>query len=392
MTFTLRIPVTKTVDGEAGTLKVFGWGSVSVGDDGALIIDHHRDVIEPGDLERAVYEFTKAARQIDTMHEREPVGRLIESLYVSPEKLQAMDLAGPPRCAWWAGFEVTDVATIARVKSGELSEFSIDCMARRVELPEDQDRFKARITKSANPNDPARPIGRLRDLTIHMLSLVDAGAGKGVRVALYKRAQETKQMPTIESIMAKLEAGEKLSPEEMAALSALIKPPMPIEDAKAEPEKPEAPEVKALRKQLTDAAADREAMAKRLADIEESRAIEKALASAKSDGLEYLPGMKLESVVKGLRAVEKMDAALATEMRASLVSAAKALAQSSLFKAAGRVVTDAATANTWDEFYAARKAEALKADPSADVIALQKRLARERPDLFKSRLSAAKES
>ena len=388
MTFTLRIPVTKTVDGEAGTLKVFGWGSVSVGDDGALIIDHHRDVIEPGDLERAVYEFTKAARQVDTMHEREPVGRLIESLYVSPEKLQAMDLTGPPRCAWWAGFEVTDSDTIARVKSGELSEFSIDCMARRVELPEDQDRYKSRITKGANPNDPARPIGRLRDLTIHMLSLVDAGAGRGVRVALYKRAQETKQMPTIESIMAKLEAGEKLSPEEMAALNALIKPPMPVEDAKVEPE---APEVKALRKQITDATADREAMAKRLADIEESRAVEKALSAAKADGLEYLPGVKLESVVKGLRAVERTDAALATEMRASLVSAAKALAQSSLFKAAGRVVTDAATASTWDEFYAARKAEALKADPAADVIALQKRLARERPDLFKSRL-AAKES
>ena len=388
MTFSLRIPVAKTVDGEAGTLKVFGWGSVSVGDDGALIIDHHRDVIEPRDLEAAVYEFTKAARQVDTMHEREPVGRLIESLYVSPEKLQAMDLTGPPRCAWWAGFEVTDPSTIARVKSGELSEFSIDCMARRVELPEDQDRYKGRITKAANPNDPARPIGRLRDLTIHMLSLVDAGAGRGVRVALYKRAQET-FMPTIESIMAKLEAGEKLSPEEMAALSALIKPPMPIEDAKAEPEKPE---VKALRKQLTDLAADREALAKRLADIEESRAVEKALSAARADGLEYLPGVKLESVVKGLRSIEKADAALATEMRASLVSAARALAQSSLFKTAGRVVTDAATASTWDEFYSARKAEALRADPSTDVIALQKRLAKERPDLFKSRLSAAKES
>lgn len=385
MTFTLRIPVTKTVDGEAGTLKVFGWGSVSVGDDGALIIDHHRDVIEPGDLERAVYEFTKAARQVDTMHEREPVGRLIESLYVSPEKLQAMDLAGPPRCAWWAGFEVTDVATIARVKSGELSEFSIDCMARRVELAEDQDRFKARITKSANPNDPARPIGRLRDLTIHMLSLVDAGAGKGVRVALYKRAQETKQMPTIESIMAKLEAGEKLSPEEMAALSALIKPPMPIEDAKAEPEKPEAPEVKALRKQLTDAAADREAMAKRLADIEESRAVEKALASAKSDGLEYLPGVKLESVVKGLRSIEKTDAALATEMRASLVSAAKAVAQSGLFKSAGRIATDGSSASTWAELYEVKKAAALAKDPNADLGALARDLAAQNKDLYLAR-------
>lgn len=388
MAFTLRIPVTKLVDGESGTLKVFGWGSVSVGDDGALIIDHHRDVIEPGDLERAVYEFTKAARQVDTMHEREPVGRLIESLYVSPEKLAAMDLSGPPRCAWWAGFEVTDAATIARVRSGELSEFSIDCMARRVELPEDQTRFAKRITKSANFNDPARPIGRLRDLTIHMLSLVDAGAGKGVRVALYKRAMETQTMPTIESIMAKLEAGEKLSPEEMAALAALIKPPMPIEDAKAEPE---APEVKALRKQLDDAAADRVAMAKRLADIEDERAIEKALTAAKTDGLEYLPGVQIAAVVKSLRTLERADKGAADGLRDSLVKAAKAVRESALFKSAGRVITDAASASTWDEFYAARKAETLKADPAADVIALQKRLARERPDLFKSRL-AAKES
>jgi hypothetical protein len=382
--------VTKTVDGESGALKVFGWGSVSVGDDGALIIDHHRDVIEPRDLEAAVYEFTKAARQVDTMHEREPVGRLIESLYVSPEKLSAMDLSGPPRCAWWAGFEITDAATIARVKSGELSEFSIDCMARRVELPEDQDRYKARITKGANPHDPARPIGRLRDLTIHMLSLVDAGAGKGVRVALYKRATETK-MPTIESIMAKLESGEKLSPEEMAALAALIKPPMPIEDAKAEPEKPEAPEVKALRKQLDDAASERVAMAKRLADIEDERAIEKALTAAKSDGLEYLPGVQIAAVVKSLRTLERADKGAAESLRDSLVKAAKAVRESALFKSAGRVITDAATATTWDEFYVARKAEAIKADPAADVIALQKRLAKERPDLFKSRY-AAKES
>lgn len=114
------VPLCKQVETATG-LKVFGWGSVSVEADGALQVDHHRDIIEPESLEPAVYAFTKSARAVDSDHDFEAKGGLIESLFWSPEKAAAMGVAAgdtTPRVAWWVGFEVEDPATIARVKSG----------------------------------------------------------------------------------------------------------------------------------------------------------------------------------------------------------------------------------------------------------------------------------
>lgn len=356
----IRIPVTKSVE-VGDSLRVFGWGSVAVDDDGSLVIDHHRDIIEPAELEKAVYEFTTEARKLDVMHDRSPIGDLIESVYVSPEKLAAMGVEGSARCGWWAGFEVRDPETIARVKSGELAELSVDITATRYEFGSDQAE-QAIAAKRADPNDPTRPIGRLRDLKIKLLSLVDRGAGKGVKVALWKRKEST--MITIEQIMA------KLSPEEQAALADMLKP-------KAEPEA-EAPveataAEKALKSQL-------DAQREELTKLRAERDLEVAISKARADGLEYLAGATIEEIAKARIEVRKSAPSIADKLDAVLVHAAKAIKTGEALKTRGTPRSNGGAA-TFNDLYEAEKARRPKDDPT--VIARE--LAKQHPDLYRDR-------
>ena len=114
---------------------VFGWASVSVSKDGTQLEDLQGDVIDPADLERAAYDFMLFSRGVDEMHRGRVKGQMIESLVVTPDKLEAMGLAAKnaPTAAWWVGFKL-DPDAFARVKSGDYKMFSIECTATPVEV------------------------------------------------------------------------------------------------------------------------------------------------------------------------------------------------------------------------------------------------------------------
>jgi len=118
---------------------VFGLASVAALADGQLLEDLQGDLIEPGELEKAQYEYVLESRQGGTMHEEMGTATLIESFVVTPEKLDAIlkalgieaDISGFKGAATWVGYKVHDAETWAQVKSGALSAFSIGGSAER---------------------------------------------------------------------------------------------------------------------------------------------------------------------------------------------------------------------------------------------------------------------
>lgn len=113
---------------------VFGWASVSITVDGEPLEDRQHDLIEPGDLENAAYEYVLNFR--DTGEEHLPgyrkKGKLVESVVFTPEKQKAMGIpAGTLPVAWWVGFKIEDEDTWQRVKDGTYRMFSIEGVASR---------------------------------------------------------------------------------------------------------------------------------------------------------------------------------------------------------------------------------------------------------------------
>ena len=117
--------------------RVFGWASISIKKDGQLLVDTQDDLIEPQDLEEAIYDFNLESRDMGVMHEGVAKGRLIESLVVTSEKLAAMGLPDDslPMGAW-VGFQIDDADTWEKVKNGNFRMFSIQGKAVREDVNE----------------------------------------------------------------------------------------------------------------------------------------------------------------------------------------------------------------------------------------------------------------
>ncbi len=124
-THRLQVPLVKTDDESL----VFGWASIVADADGGLIVDHQDDVIEPGELEKAAYDFVLSAGATGAMHSGGAVGRLVESMVLTPEKAAAIGLAAPAHSGWWVGFKIDDPEVFAKIKAGELGAFSIEGFA-----------------------------------------------------------------------------------------------------------------------------------------------------------------------------------------------------------------------------------------------------------------------
>ena len=120
---------------------VFGWASVSITVEGEPLEDRQHDLIEPGDLEDAAYEYVLNFR--DTGEEHLPgyrkKGKLVESVVFTPEKQKAMGIPeGVLPVAWWVGFKIEDEDTWQRVKNGTYRMFSIEGVASREPVPVDE--------------------------------------------------------------------------------------------------------------------------------------------------------------------------------------------------------------------------------------------------------------
>jgi len=114
---------------------VFGWANVSIRKDGDVVVDSYDDIIDPETLEAAAYLFNLDFRETGVMHKGASVGRLVESFFVTPEKLDKMGLpANAMPAGWWVGFHVEDDAVWKSVKDGTYSMFSIQGTAIREEV------------------------------------------------------------------------------------------------------------------------------------------------------------------------------------------------------------------------------------------------------------------
>lgn len=119
---------------------VFGLASVSVKADGEPLVDLDNDIIDPQDLEKAVYSFVEGGAVGDVNHDRHDVSKCVESFVVTSEKLQMLlkaigytgEIPSYEGCAAWMGWHVKDDEVWKRVKSGELKAFSIQARCQRV--------------------------------------------------------------------------------------------------------------------------------------------------------------------------------------------------------------------------------------------------------------------
>ena len=114
---------------------VFGWASISMTADGEQLEDLQHDIIDPEDLEEAVYEYVLHFR--DTGEEHRPhlrkKGKLVESCVFTAEKQKAMGIpAGIIPVGWWIGFKIEDDEAWEKVKNGTYKMFSIEGKAQRV--------------------------------------------------------------------------------------------------------------------------------------------------------------------------------------------------------------------------------------------------------------------
>ncbi len=112
--------------------QVFGWSYISHNTDGTVSIDKSGDFIsEVEELEKSAYQFMLKSRTGGADHKRSDdgprvVSKMIESMVFTPEKEKMLGLSkGTLPSGWWVGFQVDDDQTWDRVKSGELTSFSI---------------------------------------------------------------------------------------------------------------------------------------------------------------------------------------------------------------------------------------------------------------------------
>ena len=114
---------------------VFGWASVSITVDGEQLLDRQKDMIDPEDLEEAVYEYVLNFRDtgeehVSTMRKK---GKLVESCVFTAEKQKAIGIPeGILPIGWWIGFKIEDDAAWEKVKNGTYRMFSIEGKANRV--------------------------------------------------------------------------------------------------------------------------------------------------------------------------------------------------------------------------------------------------------------------
>lgn len=131
---------------------VFGFAKFSEDPEnrGYLLIDKQDDVITPEDLEDSAYEYVLHSRDSGEMHVSKGSATLVESVVITPEKLEAWGLKGDSvPIAWWTGYHVHEVEKgqpdpFDKIKKGEYTAFSVEGLAARVP-----------VTKSDDGEEPA---------------------------------------------------------------------------------------------------------------------------------------------------------------------------------------------------------------------------------------------
>jgi hypothetical protein len=163
--------------------QVFGWANVSE-IDGQPVLDRQGDFVPVDEMEKSAYDYVINSRKGGDMHKRvkkglttnfgdEPLhtSDLIESMIVTPEKLQKMgvpaEVSKSVPVGWWVGFQVNDEEQWQMVKNGERTGFSIHGRGKRSDA----------FAKADRPMSDAKL--RNKKSTQAKLSMVGAGLGLG---------------------------------------------------------------------------------------------------------------------------------------------------------------------------------------------------------------------
>ena len=119
---------------------VFGWANIAIKADGEQIEDLQKDVIDPEELENAVYKYVLEFRDggeehIPTMRKK---ASLVESVMFTKEKMRVMGIPeGIVPEGWWIGFYVKDDDAWEKIKNGTYKMFSIEGKAVRVPVDDE---------------------------------------------------------------------------------------------------------------------------------------------------------------------------------------------------------------------------------------------------------------
>ena len=114
---------------------VFGWANIAIRTDGEQIQDYQDDLIDPADLEEAVYEYVLNFRDGGELHNPElrKKARMIESCMFTEEKQKAIGIPeNTVPQGWWIGFKVDDDEAWEKIKDGTYKMFSIEGTATRI--------------------------------------------------------------------------------------------------------------------------------------------------------------------------------------------------------------------------------------------------------------------
>lgn len=108
--------------------QVFGWANISLRKDGEIVTDLHADQIPAEELEQSAYQFVVDQGMSGVDHDgAEPNGVLIESMFFSAEKQQALGITeGTLPVGWWLGFHFPDRGIYESVVKGERTMFSVE--------------------------------------------------------------------------------------------------------------------------------------------------------------------------------------------------------------------------------------------------------------------------
>jgi len=127
---------TKMLKADEERQIVYGFASV-IEENGMAVVDRQGDVIEEEDLIQAAHNFMTDYRQSKVMHSGKTQGEVVESVVLT-KALQAALNVDLGKVGWLVAVKVYDPTVWKRVKSGELSCFSIGGTARRIPLNGDQ--------------------------------------------------------------------------------------------------------------------------------------------------------------------------------------------------------------------------------------------------------------
>ena len=127
------------VDSEQRT--VFGWASI-VKMDGKPVVDRQGDYIDIEELSKSAYDYVLDSRKGGHQHQRTETGEplhvsdMIESVVLTPEKIEKMGLPPETPQGWWVGYKVRDDEIWEAVKKGEVTGFSVHGKGRRIPMSE----------------------------------------------------------------------------------------------------------------------------------------------------------------------------------------------------------------------------------------------------------------